>query len=90
MISICTDAFKREFRRNLIQCLDGKKFRQLAKEIGLSEATISSYACGRTLPNLYITSLIANNLNVSLDYLIPRYAVKSLEDEIDPNQMSLL
>lgn len=44
--------------------------KEIAAETGISEAQVSAYVKGRYLPSLTTTVLMANALDVSVDYLL--------------------
>jgi len=63
-----------EFKDILKQELDNKKILQstFAEITEISNTTISSYISGKTLPNTRELIILADTLNVSLDYLTGR------------------
>ena len=49
----------------------------LSKNVGITESTISKYATGKTIPNAYAISKLADALHTSTDYLLGRTNVKA-------------
>lgn len=69
------------FKKRLIALLENIDIsqRELAKRVGVQEATISRYVNGERKPTSEILSKIADALNVSSDYLLGRTDKENIE-----------
>ncbi len=45
---------------------------ELAKRIGVDRTSVSSYECGKRIPDIFILCRIADEFGVTLDYLVGR------------------
>lgn len=61
---------------------------QLAVKIGVIPGCISSYECGRTMPNLMRLAYLASALKVTASDLVP-VAAYAAEARIDENQTTI-
>jgi transcriptional regulator with XRE-family HTH domain len=58
------------YRINAALALENKKQKELAKELGVTDNTISYFCSGKRTPNISQIVKIAKYLNVSTDYLL--------------------
>ncbi len=82
--------FLDDFASNLKDAREHKGYTQaqLAEKVGVIPQCISSYECGRTMPNLLRLSYMATALNVMIDDLVPRIAYVA-EIHVDENQVDI-
>ncbi|MFI3226630.1 MAG: helix-turn-helix transcriptional regulator [Clostridia bacterium] len=75
----------------LIECRKDKKLSQLnlGVKIGVAQETISGYEIGRAEPDLKTLAKIADELNVSVDYLLGRTDIKTLITTSDLSHQEL-
>ena len=65
--------------------------RRLAVDLGIEQASISSYECGKYLPTVEVLIKLANYFGVSIDYLLGLSDVKvPLKSKLDDQSTYLL
>lgn len=64
---------------NYLRTLKGLSQKELAEEVGVKYATISSYERGRTIPDIYIAVKIANVFGVTVEDMVTKKVVSKWE-----------
>lgn len=74
-----------EFSKRLMVLREksGKSQKELARDLGITSAAISSWECGKTFPNKSHLTKLASILGTTLDYLTGKSEKPNIE--IDPN-----
>lgn len=56
---------------------------QVAKDTGINNKTLSGYECGISEPDLRTLVILANYYNVSVDYLLGKKDLKTIQSSIE-------
>lgn len=74
----------------VIMTKNGISQKQLAENIGASTGNVADWKSGRSAPSIDKLPLIADYLDVSLDYLLGRAETSKSADELNDDEKELL